>query len=249
MELIDFSNGFDTLLNSYAVPSGFGSTDNPVTIEVDEYEKSLFLTQAQEEIVLSLYSGRNSIGKGFEETEELRRYLANLVKVEEIEPEEEPEEDTAQSTLPVAISDKSYFVKLPNDLWFITYESLSATPGTETCGTECNIDVVPVKQDEYHRIKKNPFRGANNRRALRLDLADGLIEIICKYTVSKYYVRYMRKLNPIVLTTLDAENAINGVTTPTNCELDSSLHERILQRAVELALISRGRYNQQKEEK
>lgn len=241
MELIDFSNGFDTLLSSYVTRSATGVTDNPISIQLDEYEKSKHLTQSQEELVLSLYSGRNNTGKGFEETEELRRYLANLIEVDEIDPEPDSNE-----ALPPAIGDKSAFFTLPTDLWFITYESVSATrPGTETCGNECNIDVIPIKQDEYHRIKKNPFRGANDRRALRLDLANRLVEIICKYEITKYYVRYVRKLNPIVLTTLDAENAINGVTTPTNCELDSSLHERILQRAVELALISRGLYNKQ----
>jgi len=241
MELIDFSNGFDTLLSSYVTRSAMGVTDNPISIQLDEYEKSKHLTQSQEELVLSFYSGRNNTGKGFEETEEVRRYLANLIEVDELDPEPD-----SNDSLPPAIGDKSAFFTLPEDLWFITYESVSATrPGTEACGNECNIDVIPVKQDEYHRIKKNPFRGANERRALRLDLANRLVEIICKYTITKYYVRYLKKLSPIVLTTLDAENAINGVTTPTNCELDSSLHERILQRAVELALISRGLYNKQ----
>lgn len=243
MEISDFSNNFDVLLNSYAASANFGSTDNPITIELDEYEKSVFLTKAQEEIVTSLYTGRNNTGKGFEETEELRRYLANLIEVAEIEPEDTDNNDK----LPPAIGDKSYFFILPENLWFITYESVSATrSGTEACGNECNIDVIPIKQDEYHRIKKNPFRGANDRRALRLDLSDGIVEIICKYTITKYYLRYLRKLQPLILSDLGDGLEINGESTASQgCELDSSLHQKVLERAVSLALASRGIYQKE----
>ena len=43
----EFSNEFDTLLNSYSVIGKFGKGENPSTIELDEYEKSVFLTKAQ----------------------------------------------------------------------------------------------------------------------------------------------------------------------------------------------------------
>ncbi len=78
MRLEDFSNGFDTLLNSNSKRDGFGTSD--ADIRLDEYEKSLFLTEAQETYVISLYNGRNSSGESFEQTEELRRYLAPLIK-------------------------------------------------------------------------------------------------------------------------------------------------------------------------
>lgn len=62
----EFSNGFDTLVNSYASQEFFGQSSNPLNF--DEYEKSIFLTKAQEEIVESLYTGK-LIGDSFEETE------------------------------------------------------------------------------------------------------------------------------------------------------------------------------------
>ena len=55
MNTQEFSHQFDTLLNSHAVAAGFVKADSPATIELDEYEKSLFLTNSQEEIALSLY--------------------------------------------------------------------------------------------------------------------------------------------------------------------------------------------------
>ena len=51
----EFSNEFDTLLNSYAIsPDKYGMENSPLTIELDEYEKSVFLTKAQEDIFLGL---------------------------------------------------------------------------------------------------------------------------------------------------------------------------------------------------
>lgn len=67
----EFSNEFDTLLNSYS---------NEYSINIDEYEKSIFLSHAQEEILLELYNGKNQFEDSFEGTEEIRRYLSNLVK-------------------------------------------------------------------------------------------------------------------------------------------------------------------------
>ena len=82
----DFSNGFDTLLNSFAHSAQFGNANSQADIALDEYEKSLFLTQAQEEEVLSLYTGKNVNREAFEATEELRRYLSTLIKEAELSP-------------------------------------------------------------------------------------------------------------------------------------------------------------------
>ena len=232
MEIQDFSHGFDTLLNSYAITATQGSTDNPATIELDEYEKSVFLTKAQKDLALDLYSGRNPIGASFEETEELRRYLSPLVKEITLNP------IPTTNGKPLGVDSKSKFFTLPEDLWFITYESVALSDGK--CEENTQMEVVPVRQDEYHRIKKNPFRGANDRRALRLDLSEGNIEIVSKYTVTSYYLRYLRKLKPIILVNLDEENAIDGMVAVTNSELPEILHQKILDRAVMLAAQSRG---------
>ena len=237
MRLQDFSTGMDTLLNSYAFQARFGSTDNSGTVELDEYEKSQLLTKSQEDTVIDLYSGRNPIGASFEQTEELRRYLANLVREAKLSPIE-----TTAGIL--GIDSKSKFFTLPEDLWFITYESVSITDGK--CEGHTSLEVIPVRQDEYHRIKKNPFRGANGRRALRLDLSDGVIEIVSKHAVSEYYLRYLRKIKPIILTDLGSENSIRGISSATECELPESLHQMILERAVAAALQSRG-YNTRNE--
>ena len=233
----ELSDMFTSMLNSYNTQANFGEEASKRDIVLDEYEKSLFLTKAQEELVLSLYNGRNSSLQSFEETEELRRYLSDLVMESELSPL------TSSSGNPLGIDSKSKFFTLPSDLWFITYESVLLTEGK--CESHTTMQVVPVTQDEYHRIRKNPFRGANDRRALRLDLGDDNVEIVCKYEVSKYYIRYLKKLTPIILVDLP-----NGLTightdsfegnTETPCELHEGLHQRILERAVQMALQSKG---------
>lgn len=224
MTVQDFSNGFDTLLASYNHRAGFGEQDK---LAFDEYEKSQFLTKAQEEIVLSFYTGRNTTGDSFEASEEVRRYLADLVREATMKP------ITTTGGSPLGVSSTSKFFTLPDDLWFITFEQ--ATVSSDDCHNGMAMDVVPVTQGEYHRVKRNPYRGANNRRVLRLDLGDGVVELVAKYTVSSYYIRYLRKLSPIVLLDLPDGLSIRDVRKETGCRLHEALHQSILDRAVQMA--------------
>lgn len=224
----EFSDTFDTLVNSYGAMVNFGHQD----IAFDEYEKSQFLTIAQEELVSSLYSGRNPQGDSFESTEEIRRYLSNLIEEKVLKP------IANYKGIPLGMSSSSKFFTLPENVWFITYEEVIINKGK--CKCRDFMKVYPTKQDEYQSIKNNPFRGANDRRALRLDLSEGNVEIICKYHVTDYYIRYIKKLTPIVLVDLPDNISINGVTKVTDCILHESLHQRILDLAVRLALKSKG---------
>ena len=70
MTIEEFSNEFDVLLNSYAANNPFGIGQG--LTQLDEYEKSVLLTEAQESIVRDLYNGKLT-GNGFESTEEQRR--------------------------------------------------------------------------------------------------------------------------------------------------------------------------------
>lgn len=234
MTVDEFSNGFDTLINSYKRFKDFDKQELLDSIEFNEYEKSQFLTIAQEELVISLYTGRNQQGDSFESIEELRRYLSNLVVEKNLKP------ITNTSGKPIGLSSTSKFFTLPIDVWFLTYESVIISNGK--CRDTTSMKVYPVRQDEYQTIKDNPFRGANDRRALRLDLSEGNVEIVCKYTVTDYYIRYVKKLSPIILEDLPNDLSINGVSETTECMLHEALHQKILGRAVMLALQSKG-YN------
>ena len=221
----EFSNGFDVLINSYSSSEPFGFSQNPLGF--DEYEKSVFLTKAQEEIVEGLYTGK-ILGDSFEDTEQLRRYLAHLVKTAIL----------PCRVAPNGLSDKSVFAVLPDDVWFITYESVTLN-GDSPCINGKEVQVIPTTQDEYHRIKGNPFRKPNSRKVLRLDVDESMVELISEEDIRSYLVRYLSRPEPIILVDLPDELSINNVKTKTECKLNPGIHRMILEVAVNLAIRSR----------
>lgn len=226
----EFSDGFSTLLNS------FGITPN---ITLDEYEKSTFLTNAQEELIIDIYSGRNVVyGKSFEQTEEIRRYLSNLV---------ETYETSTKVIGKLGLSQDSVFFNIPQDTWFITYEVAFLKDSKLGCLDGIEASVVPLPQDDLYRAKDNPFRGPSKDRVLRLDIKSDLAELISKYNVDKYLMRYISQPTPIILEDLPDGLSINGVSTESECELNPVVHRAILERAVQLAIISKTQLTGNKE--
>lgn len=226
----EFSNEFDTLLNSYSALNKFDNNSPINTIELDEYEKSVLLTKAQEELVISLYNGKNPYNDSFEKTEEVRRYLNNLIKTDNITDKVEGYE---------GLSELSVFFELKEEPWFITYESATLDDTNSGCLNGKEISITPISQDDYFRISNNPFRGPNKRRALRLDGSGKVVEIISEYNIGKYLVRYIVKPKPIILINLPDNLTINGESKRTECELNPVIHRAILEKAVTLAVSSR----------
>lgn len=236
MNIEDFSNGFDVLVHNYANNGSFGIVP---LLSFDEYEKSWFLTKAQEEIIVELYSGKNQFGESFEYTEEIRRYLNSLVNTIEL---------SEKLTGYTGLSKSSVFFKLPEDIWFITYESARLKDERLGCLNGTEVTVLPVAQDEYTRIYNNPFRGPSKNRVLRLDIKDDTIEIISEYNVDRYLIRYISEPKPIILVDLDNGLSINNTSVKTECELNPAIHRVILERAVRLALVSRTQLTGNKQE-
>ena len=211
----EFSNEFDILYNNIMSNSAPG---------LNEYEKSIFLTQAQEALVLDIYRGKFD-ENSFESTEEVSDYINTLVRQSKIT-------DTVEGN---GISTNSVFYQLPNDIWFITYESVILRDNNLDCKNGQEVIVKPITQDEYHSISKNPFRGANDRRVLRL-LSDNKAELISKYRIESYLIRYLSKPEPIILDNLSTYRVtINGKSEITECKLNPAVHRILLNRAVQLA--------------
>ena len=232
MTIQEFSNAFDTLLNSYNTQAAYGEQASKREIVLDEYEKSVLLTQAQEEVVVNLYNGRNPYGAAFEGTEELRRYLEGLVKTKKY-----LSEDAIEST---GVNENSVFFKLPDDIAFITLEQVTFDDELLGCYDGSVASVYPVTQDEYEKVKNNPFRGPTKYKVIRLDPGDNLVELVSKYKIGTYLLRYLSRPNPIILEDLPNELTVNGKNTERECELNPILHDTILTRAVQLALQSKG---------
>lgn len=212
----EFSLEFDLMYNNIMSNQAPG---------LSEYEKSLFLTQAQEALVLDIYSGK--LGSSFESTEEVTDYLSPLVK---------------QATYTTKVEGKgldsrSVFFNIDTDIWFKTGEKAIIKDESLKCGNsiEREVDVVPVTQDTLYRTKNSPFRGPNERRILRLDCEANKVELISKYPIESYTIRYLSKPEPIILDNLPEGLTINDISTPQTCKLSSAIHRAILIRAVSIA--------------
>ena len=226
MNVQEFSNSFDTLLQPYITKDNFGEQNN---LAFDEYEKSIFLTKAQEQIVLELY-------QELEQSEEVRKYLSNLIKTANFAPIGEQDETLINNNF------KSYKVELGNTVLFMIYEQCTLSD-ENNCINNRIVSVVPTIHDDLDKVLKNPFKSPNSRKVIRLDF-DNKIELISKYNISNYKVRYLKKPNPIILVALEDNLSINnGDTKVSNGETNPILHERIVQRAVQLAVQSKVKSN------
>ena len=138
MTLQELSVEFDILYNNISSNQAPG---------LSEYEKSVFLTQAMEAVILDLYKGTG--GDSFESTEELTRYLNTLVKTKSINVIKE-------ETTPI-FTDKTYVADLADinksneeeqhegDLWFIVYQS-ATVDGKNILVAVISIEVVFISK-------------------------------------------------------------------------------------------------------
>lgn len=136
--------------------------------------------------------------------------------------------------------DRGVFVNLPPNLLFVLNEKVIAVDGK-------NYVVVPINYREYDRQMSRAYTQPLKKQAWRL-FNDGNAELLKAElipvrgtTIDSYKVRYIRRPRPIVLVDLTADDLdIEGVSTPTECELNPIIHLDILNKAVELALTTRG---------
>lgn len=214
----EFSLEFDLLYNNIMSNKAPG---------LSGYEKSLFLTQAQESIVLDIYSGK--YGDSFERTEETTSYLNQLLKQRTYNSGEFAEGNKLDT--------RSVFVTLPEDIWFKTGETATIMDDSYKCQVDGlrEVMVFPVTQDTLVRTKRSPFRGPNERRILRLDSGKNQVELISNYEIFTYTVRYLSRPEPIILKELPQGLTIGGKSSPQTCLLNTAIHKAILSKAVLIA--------------
>lgn len=225
MTVEEFDIRFDILYNNLA------SNAAPA---LNAYEKSVFLSQAQRDIIIELYNGRNVSGISFESTEEARAYLRNLNRIKTIDTFQVDEEsyiDCFKHVLPIQEF---------SEVLFITKEEVRFKILDDVCLKSKIPIVTPVKQDCLLKILKNPFKKPSDNIVLRVDDADSdgaTISIYSKYPIKDYRLDYVKIPSPIILGGIDSSLYIDGVScgTAKDCELHTILHTSILERAVALA--------------
>ena len=225
----EFSNEFDILYNNIMSNAAPG---------LDEYEKSVFLTKAQDEILKNYFNPKgNKYTEGFDDSEKRQIDFSMLIKHKSIKDILAPTESQLGDVV----------VSLPNDIFFILNETVNVTrkatyENGDIIQNNLELTVVPLKFNEYTRLMSKPYKKPLKWQAWRLlssssSGTNNYAELVIgtKDTLVSYNIRYIKRPRAIILTNLENGTLDNGKTKEQYCELDPILHPEILQRAVELA--------------
>lgn len=238
MNATEFSNQFDVLYNNITSNQAPG---------LNEYEKSVFLTKAQNELVLNYFNHKskgNNVQEGFDNSPIRQADFSTLIKSKHLS----VSTDSLDKADPRALVYADSTIKV----YIIINEMLVNDTKTR--------QVIPISYQEYMRLMSKPFKEPLKWQAWRLlngSTNKGFRAEIITTTADKgtdwtYYIRYVKKPHPIILTDIGSaygeELSIDGESATDSdsvCELPEIMHEQILQRAVELAKIAWGGDNNQ----
>ena len=143
----EFSDQFDIVYNSIMSNAAPG---------LNEYEKSVFLTKAQSEIIKNYFNpSGNKYREGFDQSPKRQIDFSMLMKSVKL----------AKSTSEVQYDVRSDNYKYPSDILVIVNESLLIVRNQSTVGVR---QVIPIAFDEYTRLMSKPFKEPLKNQAWRL---------------------------------------------------------------------------------
>ena len=222
----EFSNEFDVLYNNIMSNAAPG---------LDEYEKSVFLTKAQDEIVKSYFNPKgNKFQEGFDGNEKRQIDFSMIMKSKIV----------SDGFAEGVFDTRGKIVTLDSDITMILNEYASVTRAKNNTDPNSvqqsiRLTIVPINYNEYSRLMSKPYKRPLKWQAWRLLTNDNTTkkaEIIVgpNDTLVSYAIRYIKRPRAIILSDLDGVT-LDNLSTAQTCELDPILHQEILQRAVELA--------------
>ena len=219
----ELTNGFDILYNNISSNASPG---------LNEYEKSVILTKAQIEVLKNYFNPKgNKYKEGFDGSQKRQIDFSNLIKVVK------PEESNSLMNSVQKMDERSTLYEVPGDVLFVLNETANVVYDGKY---KHKVDIVPLRYDEYSMMVSKPFKQPYKHQGWRMINATSqrLVEVIVKEgaEISDYTMRYVRYPRPIILIDLEDEGlSIQGENKVSECELDRSLVDEILQRAVEIA--------------
>ena len=236
----EFSNEFDVLYNSITSNQAPG---------LDEYEKSVFLTKAQSEILREYFNSRvDGANGGFDGSQKRQYDFSFLIKTTILDANLANEGE--EGYIP-KIDNRGYLFNFPEDYFLSINEVIRDDESSNKF-----YSVVSISYSDYQGLMTKPYAYPPKRVAWRLFIGTiqktledttkvtvPVAEIIGKFVGNSdnwdYTLRYVKKPNPIILINLtDDDLSIEGKKTETPCEFPSQLHQEILERAVTLAKIA-----------
>lgn len=242
MTTAEFSRQFDVRFNNI---------DSNLAHSVTEYEKSLYLTQAQLEIVKNYFNPKgNKYQEGFDGSPKRDIDFSNIIKVQAIG-------TGTQATTTGAITNATEFgvktlrIRITDNVMMILNERFSfAGNGANPTVYTYDTTVVPIDYKQYQTILGKAYKDPPLRQTWRFVRGGAItngastsldVELITKsnFSISDpyvYYVRYLKRPVPIILEDLSGQSlTIENLHDVTQCELAPELHDEILARAIEIA--------------
>lgn len=220
MTTTEFSDQFDVLYNNITSNQAPG---------LNEYEKSIFLTKAQNELVKDYFNPKgNKYQEGFDGSLKRMMDFSSLIEVKVLS------KNTYPST--VNLDSRGIIYDYPSDVFIPINETI-------VLGNK-QLQVLPISYMEYIRLMSKPYKRPLKNQCWKLvvkshsALKNVSVEIILPVDseITTYTLRYVKTLSPIILSDLTSEGVtIEGISKVTNCALPKEAHEEILQRAIELA--------------
>lgn len=152
----EFSNEFDVLYNNIMSNQAPG---------LDEYEKSIFLTKAQEELVRDYFNSRNvKNAQGFDDNQKRQYDFSTLLS--SITLPDFIDTYRALSVLDLGIyttifDSRAKIYIAPSDLFLVINESIEDS-------AKRRYSVLPISYDEYNRLMLKPYGFPLKRQAWRI---------------------------------------------------------------------------------
>ena len=196
----------------------FSNYDFPMPLQSHEVQD--YLNEAQGDETLDLY-------ERFEKTERERTVLGPLIKNQPF---------SSFSTGAADAHPNGHIVNLPNEVWFPLEErcTVGYTDYNGDAQTK-QVRVLPLTHDEYTLNVNNPYQKPFDNLVWRMDLgATGSAykrhELISDgiFLIDSYNLRYLKR--PVDI----------DIQSGNTSELDPAVHDRIVDRAVQIALQARG---------
>lgn len=218
----------------YAFDVGYDKITNFDAPGYEPLEKSTFLTQAQQEIVIT-------IRKGNSYSEENKRILDVLKTYADV------------GTFTAGPYPNSFWGDLPDGFSVINEVASLTTTADHFYPSRSftDVKVKPIDDDFYHLNKNNPYRKPDQDEIWRLDYGQDdsgwkgkLVYVIeGNTTLTSVRVHYYRKPSPIIIPdsgysagdTLDGVDLTAHTTNGLDSELNEIIHREIVDRAVKLA--------------
>lgn len=203
-------------------------------LEIDEYNKSLYLTSAQTKLYDDLVSK-------FEQDGDLSKDLEPFIK----------EYNTSSPLARTGVIANSVFFSLPTDLRKPVYEAAILT-STDSILNGKEVKIKYTKLAEVSNKIKNPFREPNYEEILRVitynETSNSVAELIppTNADISIFKLKYLEELLPIILEDLPSGLEINGVTSATNSKFHEEMLDKIIDLSVDLILKDKSVFSKSK---